>query len=106
MCDLLERRVQIALHGKGSPRIVAEHNVVDCVHAIASRGHHQGGGEIVTVLIGRSMVFGIQPMHGIARLPIERMIRMRRVIQPRRSRCGRRLVVEPRTGMAQRIECL
>jgi len=84
--DLLERRVQFTLHGKGPHRIVAEHDVVDCLHAITPRGHHQGGGEVVAVLIGRSMVFGIQPMHGIARLLIERMIRMRRVIQSHRSR--------------------
>ena len=84
--DLLERRVQFTLHGKGPCRVVAEHDVVDCLHAITPRGHHQGGSEVVAVLIGRSMVFGIQPMHGIACLLIERMIRMRRVIQSHRSR--------------------
>lgn len=84
--DLLERRVQLALHGKGSCRVIAKHDVVDCLHAITPRGHHQGGSEVVAVLIGRSMVFGIQPMHGIACLLIERMIRMRHVIQSYRSR--------------------
>lgn len=106
MGDLLERRVQFTLHGKDPYRVVAEHDVVDCLHAIAPRGHHEGRGEVVAVLIGGSMVLGIQPMHGIACLLIERVIRVRRVIQPHRSRCWRRLVIEPRTGMAQRIECL
>lgn len=104
--DLLERRIQFALHGKGPRCVIAKHDVVDCLKTIAPCSHYQGRGEIVAVLIGRSMMFGIQPVHGIACLLIERMIRMRRVVQPNRCRCWRRLVVEPRTGMAQRIECL
>jgi hypothetical protein len=60
--------------------------VVDCLHAITPCGHHQGCSEVVAVLIGRSMVFGIQPMHGVACLLIERMIRMRGVIQPHQNR--------------------
>ena len=106
MSDLFERRVQFALHGKGPCRIVAEHDMIDSLHAIAPRCHHQGRSEVVAVLIGRPMVLGIQPMHGIACLLVELMIRMRRVIQAHWSRCWRRLVVEPRTGMAQRFERL
>lgn len=105
LSDPLERRIQFTLHAKGSCRVIAQHDVVDCLHAIAPRSHDERGGEIVAVLIGCSMVFGIQPMYGVARLLVERMIRMRRVVQPFRGRYRCRLVVEPRAGMAQRIEC-
>ncbi len=58
--------------------------MVNLAQSITSGGHAQRCGQVVAVLIGCAVMFRIQPMHGIARLLIERMVRVRRVIQSNR----------------------
>ena len=69
--------------------------MMDLAQAIAPGCHDQRCRKVVAVLVGRAVMFGIQPVHGVARLPVERVIRVRGVVQLRRSRNRRRLAVEP-----------
>lgn len=77
----LERRAHITLHRKSTRRVLAELDMVDRAHAIAACRDAERCGQIVAALIRLAAVSRVQCQDGIVGLLVERMPRMRHVLQ-------------------------
>ena len=75
------RRAQITLHGEGARRVLAKHDMMDLAQAIATRGDGERRGEVVAVLVGRSLLLCVQSLYSAAHLIKQSVIGMRRIVQ-------------------------